>query len=301
MKRSLLPALLLLAAAPSLHAQAVVSPSIQGTSGSSAMGAGSQRMMFSAPQVSAAVMTSGPHALHSGFFGFLAGLTMLSAPPGQGMTLTIMTAAGLATVYLPAYSVPAGSAVSLALPAFVPPGGGGGFTALLDSAFQIDSSYALTLPTTLSLSYANADFAGKVPAQLIVARYDAARAVWVPLLSAVDASNEVVRAQAGESTLFQLMQLAPAGSVAGARAFPNPLRFSQGHTAMTFMQLPADAKIRIYTLKGVLVKVLTANASGMASWDGTNQAGAPAQTQAYFVSAQGGSGKPRTLSVAIER
>lgn len=88
--------------------------------------------------------------------------------------------------------------------------------------------------------------------------------------------------------------------VDSVRAFPNPFRPAQGHTAMTFAELPANARLRIYTLTGELVRDLTADAAGVASWDGRNQAGRDAASGVYFVLAQA-EGEKNTFKVVVQR
>ena len=69
---------------------------------------------------------------------------------------------------------------------------------------------------------------------------------------------------------------------------------------MRFQNLPAGARLRVYTFAGALVKDLSADGSGLASWDGTNQSGAPAASGVYFVFAQG-AGTSKTIKVAVQR
>lgn len=265
------------------------------------MTAGSQSMMFSAPQVGASTIMSGGDIVHSGFFGFMVGITNIATGlSGQPIVLTLVTPAGVATASFPADSILSGTVVSAQIPISVPADGGGGLSAVADTAIQINPNYRPALPTALSISYADTDTSGQTPAQFIVARYDAAGNVWVPIPSSVDQANQVVRAQTRLLGVFQLMQTAPSNTVSTAKAFPNPMRPALGHREMTFIRLPANSRIRIHTLKGVLIKELTADASGMASWDGTNQSGAAAVSGVYFVLAQG-AGESRTLSVAVER
>lgn len=93
---------------------------------------------------------------------------------------------------------------------------------------------------------------------------------------------------------------APSSTVATAKAYPNPFRPAQGQSQITITALPANARVRVYNMKGSLVKDLSSDGSGFAYWDGTNQSGSPAASGVYFVFAQGAGGK-RTLKVAIER
>ena len=66
----------------------------------------------------------------------------------------------------------------------------------------------------------------------------------------------------------------------------NPLRPTC--EPMTFKNLPAQARLRIYTLTGALVKDITTNSTGRGGgWDGTNQDSSPAASGVYFIFAQG--------------
>ncbi|MCR4296543.1 MAG: hypothetical protein NUW21_13490 [Elusimicrobia bacterium] len=292
---------LLCARAGPLRAQPVISPAFQGASGSIGMTAGAHLMMFSASQVAASVITSGAHTVHSGFFGFWAGSPLVAtALSGQATLLSIMTPGGLATASLPADSVAAGTVVTIQLPGSTPPPGAI-LAAVSGTGFELDPSYHPSAPASLSLSYASADLAGQDPEGLVIARYDALSGFWVALASSVDEGGRVVTAQTGDFGAFQLMGAAPAAAaVPTAKAFPNPLRPSRGHRAMTFTGLPADARLRIYTLKGALVQDLSADAAGRSSWDGRNRSGAQAASGVYFALAQG-VGRSAKITVAIER
>ncbi len=75
----------------------------------------------------------------------------------------------------------------------------------------------------------------------------------------------------------------------------NPIRPSRGITTNTFSNLPPNAKLRILTLSGRLVKELTADSSGIVTWDvGSTPSGI------YFLSAQG-NGTSRTFKIALQR
>jgi hypothetical protein len=100
--------------------------------------------------------------------------------------------------------------------------------------------------------------------------------------------------------LFQIMESSPSATVSAAKAFPNPWRLSQGPSSMTFTGLSAGARLRIYTLTGLLVKDLSSSAAGISSWDGTNEAGRPVSSGVYFLFIQG-EGQSRTLKLAVQR
>ncbi len=154
---------------------------------------------------------------------------------------------------------------------------------------------------TLSVSYLPADVNGLDRSRLILARYEPVQDLWVPLPSTSDTANNRVIAQTDHFSLFQIMQVDPTGNtVSSVKAFPNPLMFSQGQTTMTFSKLPANARLRVYTVTGALIKDIAVDGTGIARWDATNQAGLGVASGVYFVFAQG-DGEQRTVKVAVQR
>jgi hypothetical protein len=173
-------------------------------------------------------------------------------------------------------------------------GTGVGVQVLLDKSLQ-----PLTY-VTLTVGYRDQDVAGMSASRLILARYDEDRRTWVPLVSVVDSSTRSVTAQTNHFSVFQIMQTAAVEDISAIKAFPNPLMPARGHSLMTFAQLPANARLRIYDVRGSLVNELTADGSGMVQWNGNNRDGMPASSGVYFVYAQG-AGAQRTVKVAIQR
>ncbi len=152
---------------------------------------------------------------------------------------------------------------------------------------------------SMSLTYQPGGVTGLDPSKFILARYDPASSNWVPLTSS--RSGTTVAAYTSHLSLFQIMQSVPSSSVKSVKIFPNPLRPALGHTAMTFINLPANARLRIYTMSGVEVQDLNADATGMASWNGNNLRGMPAASGIYYVFAQDAGNTKTTFKVAIER
>jgi hypothetical protein len=152
---------------------------------------------------------------------------------------------------------------------------------------------------SVSISYLPSDVAGLDISRLIIARYDALRGLWMPLASSVDGANRRVSAQTDHLSLFQIMALHTATDVSSAKVFPNPWKESEA-SVMTFSLLPPGARIRIYTLTGVMVRDLSVDSSGIASWDGTNQGGTKVASGFYFAFVQAG-GQKRTLKLVVER
>ncbi len=159
----------------------------------------------------------------------------------------------------------------------------------------------------LSLSYPDANNDGIVDgtnvqaAQLLIYSYDPVSGQWTKQFpSSVDSVNHLVTGSTPHFSYFALFapSAAPSNTVATVQVACNPLRPSC--QPQNFRNLPPGARLRIYAFDGALVKDMNADGSGNASWDGTNQSGAPVASGVYFVYAQG-NGTTKTFKVAVER
>ncbi|MCL1971740.1 MAG: T9SS type A sorting domain-containing protein, partial [Endomicrobia bacterium] len=92
-------------------------------------------------------------------------------------------------------------------------------------------------------------------------------------------------------------------SLDNVKYYPNPIQPSKGlnYAKMNFSNIPAGTHIKIYTLLGQLVRDLKADASGMAVWDGKNNAGEKAASGVYIVYMKDGSGNEKRIKIAVER
>lgn len=228
----------------------------------------------------------------AGGFGTAAQQTV---PPGGG---TITSGSTIVTIPPGAFDSPVTVSVG---GASVFPGGSLGLNGI---AVGIEITVAGGLqplkPVTLKVCYTDADVAGVDEETLVLARRDAVKNVWVPLFTIPDPPNNCVTATTDHFSLFQIMAAGPQSTVDNAKIFPNPFRPTQGHTLVTFAVLPANARVRIYTFSGGLVKDITASSAGIATWDATNQSGQPVASGVYFVFVQG-AGQSKTFKVAVQR
>mgnify|MGYP001575448918 CR=1 FL=1 len=80
----------------------------------------------------------------------------------------------------------------------------------------------------------------------------------------------------------------------------NPLRPALGIRSTTFSNLPPNARLRIYTLSGRLVKDITADVAGIATWDATSSSGEAVASGIYFIHAQANA-TTRTFKIAVQR
>ncbi|MDD5302906.1 MAG: fibronectin type III domain-containing protein [Elusimicrobia bacterium] len=286
---------------------------------------------WTAGSATTSVTVAAASASLTGLFGGTTYYLRVAALNGDGME-TLMSSALLSTATLIATSTAAtigsgGGAILYAAPSgpvtvIIPPqafSGAVGVTLQTPTSFPSDTSPTANLTgsnvgieivldqavqpsqdVTITMTYQAGDILGLDAHRLIIARYDTTRNVWVPLVSTSNMLQRQVTARTNHFSLFRIMQAAASGTVDTALAFPNPLRPSQGHTLMTFANLPAGARIRIYTLSGQLVRDLSANAVGMASWDGRNQSGEKAASGTYAVFAQG-AGQSKTFKVIVQR
>lgn len=228
-------------------------------------------------------------------------LSAVIGPPGG--TILFNTPSGVASLTIPAGAYQQDVTVTLSTPSSFPtaPSPSGSLTPT-GVGLQVDVSPSIEPDRTslLTVSYTAAEMLGFDVAQLSLARYDDVDNVWVPLASSRSSAAQQVTGATDHLSPFQIMVSQAGAAVGSARAFPNPMRPALGETYMTFSLLPPNARVRVYTLTGVLVKDLTADGTGTVDWDGTNQAGAQVASGVYFVFATGG-GQNRTFKVAIQR
>lgn len=163
----------------------------------------------------------------------------------------------------------------------------------------------LQKPLRLAMPYRVSDVANLTASRLVIARYDEARAVWAPYHADLDAANRLATANIDHLSLFGLFQGAAAtDGVDGAKVYPNPFLPARGHAVQRFSNLPASATIKIHTIEGELVRELTADAAGLADWDGRNGAGQRLASGVYLAHVRGSSGgRPddRILKVIIQK
>ena len=153
----------------------------------------------------------------------------------------------------------------------------------------------------ISVSYRDSDVSGLDESKLIIARYDAAHSAWVPLFSSRDAALNTVRGKADHFSVFQIMQSNPAQDLSNIAIGPNILRPSRDPgQLMTFRNLPAGARVRIYTLVGELLCDTNEDGTGNAVWNGRNRSGKQAASGIYIVLIEA-DGNKKVFRVAIER
>ncbi|MCL1971460.1 MAG: T9SS type A sorting domain-containing protein [Endomicrobia bacterium] len=156
----------------------------------------------------------------------------------------------------------------------------------------------------LRLPYNNSDIAGMNEDTLVISKYDEEKNMWVPLKSKADNVNKQIIANIDKLSLYAIM-----GTTNTVKAFedvkyyPNPIQPSKGmnYAKMNFSNIPSGTRIKIYTMLGQIVRELEADASGMAVWDGKNNAGAKAASGVYIAYMEDGNGNKKRIKIVVER
>ena len=95
------------------------------------------------------------------------------------------------------------------------------------------------------------------------------------------------------------MQLAPGAAASSARVFPNPL-YTNTQGFFTFDNLPASARVRVFTLHGEEIFDASANASGIITWRPQNMVGRNVASGLYLAVIESG-GEKKIMKLAVVR
>lgn len=243
------------------------------------------------------------------FYPFISFFTLPAAQTavqtGVDKTVLYNAPSGEIKANIPAGSFPEAVNVTLKTPAaWNVPSPTAGLLALyspINLEVTLDKVLQPARNVEITVGYRDADLGGMDENKLVLARYDEAHGVWVPLPSTRDAANNKITAATRHFSLFQVMQVTPAATLTGVTVGPNPLRPSRTPgQKFTFRNLPADGRVRIYTYLGELLYETRADASGMAVWDGRNKANNAVASGLYLALVQGSGGK-KMIKLVIER
>ncbi|MBN1385299.1 MAG: T9SS type A sorting domain-containing protein [Elusimicrobia bacterium] len=87
-------------------------------------------------------------------------------------------------------------------------------------------------------------------------------------------------------------------TLADAYGYPSPFSPST-HGTMTFVNLTADAKIKIYSVAGTFVKEFTPNVNGVATWDGKNDNNESLGAGIYIVHVTDATGDSKIFKIML--
>lgn len=239
--------------------------------------------------------------------------------------ITLETSYGTISVLLPLGSIGSTTRITLAPSTGTLPAPNSAVSVMsptgIGVTFAISPQTLVLGALTVSVPYRISDLPlGTDRSRLVLAVYDGMNAVWVPLASVSDTAGNRVLAQTwnlpvsetrpGATPLsplwyrstFQIMQATPEAGLANVKIYPNPYRPNSVSDVMHFTNMTPNARVKIYTFLGELVRTLKADVNGMAHWDGANDAGRKAASGVYiaFVQTRGKSAS-RSFKIALER
>lgn len=154
---------------------------------------------------------------------------------------------------------------------------------------------------TVTMEYRPEDLEDFNLDRILMSRYDCEGGTWVPLVSMLDRSvRKLTAATTRLNCYLQAVEIKTEQVLSGAQIFPNPFRPSQGQARVLFSSIPPGSTVTLYTLTGEKLVQVSANSSGVASWDGRNQSGLNVASGVYFALIEG-NGLKQTLKVAVQR
>jgi hypothetical protein len=230
-------------------------------------------------------------------------VAILSIVPNVAQTLSFAGPHGPVTLDVPAGAFVQAATMTVTAPGTLP-GPASPSAALVPTglalSFVVTPSMEPQAPVTLVDSFQPAEVTGLNKSQLVLTRFDSAHNIWVPLPSQVDANLGTVTAQTDHLSIFEIMASVPPLALNNVKVFPNPFRPALGQKIVNFSNLPAYSTVRIFTVAGEKVADRTADASGMATWDGANQSGKKVSSGVYFALLES-DGDKKVVNVAVER
>ncbi|MCX5789626.1 MAG: hypothetical protein NTX64_14140, partial [Elusimicrobia bacterium] len=154
------------------------------------------------------------------------------------------------------------------------------------------------LPMTFAFEVLQAELPSN-PSLLSLARLDGSgNPVPLPTTSVpTPAGGYILTAQTNHLSTFAVIVSSPASTLAGRVVYPNPLHIGQGF--MTFKNLPAGTRVRVFTLRGEQLFDQHANASGLVEWPATNGAGHQVASGVYLAVLEAGTAKEIMKLVVI--
>lgn len=154
-------------------------------------------------------------------------------------------------------------------------------------------------PVTLELTYSGSLTGSDIP-KLVLARYNPVSGQCLPLETKISEGYKKITATLNHFSVFQLMLRAAASDLNSVLAYPNPFYTNRGQGFVTIDRVPANSKVRIYTLSGDKVWEAQATTTGMLIWKGVNSSGNLVASGIYLAVIDSSAGK-KVLKLAVER
>jgi sugar lactone lactonase YvrE len=219
-------------------------------------------------------------------------LRTAAVPVSSATVITVDSPKAKIEVSVPAGTFSSSVNLTVSVPSLIPQSGQAG---LLQSAIALEITNDLNLQPekdiTITLTYGDASLGDLDESKLSIAYYDTVSLRWVVIPSVVYASENKIVGTVRHLSIFSIVQLTAAADLTGVFVYPNPYRPGSGTAydnplmgnGVIFGALTANAKIRIYTIAGELVKELTVTGgSGEKLWDTLNKDGEKVASGVYI-------------------
>ena len=208
-------------------------------------------------------------------------------------------------LFVPEDSFPGSTAIAVSSSNLNPCGYLAGGLIPIEVAIYSENGAQPQVPVTLTIKFdqdptlAKNDIINKA-SQVVMARYNPVSGQCLPLETRVNIGERTITATLNHFSLFQLMVRTAATSLAAVSVYPNPFYANRGQGFVTIDRLPANAKVRIYTLSGDKVWEGAAGSTGVIIWKGVNKSGNLVASGIYLAVIDSSAGK-KVLKLAVER
>ncbi len=243
-----------------------------------------------------AYTTAGPSGAPSGSVGG-------TSDPAKSATISGTLPDNRAvSLSVPAGAFPAATAIAISSSVKNPCGYQPGGQSVAVEVFSQNGAQPME-PVTLTLWF-NSD-PGKNTiisdqAKLVLARYNPDSGQCLPLETEVNVGARTITATLNHFSLFQLIMRTAASGLSNVLVYPNPFYPNRGQGFVTIDRIPANSKVRIYTLSGDKVWDTTAGSTGVVIWKGVNKSGNLVASGIYLAVIDSSAGK-KVLKIAVER
>jgi hypothetical protein len=136
--------------------------------------------------------------------------------------------------------------------------------------------------------------------KIVLARYNPVSGQCLPLETVVNVGLRTITATLNHFSLFQIMVRTAASSLKDVLVYPNPFYTNRGQGFVTIDRIPANSKVRIYTLSGDKVWEGSAGTTGVVIWKGVNKSGYIVASGVYLAVIDSSVGK-KVVKIAVER
>ena len=124
------------------------------------------------------------------------------------------------------------------------------------------------------------------PKQAVLLRFDPASCKCVPVRNPGSPDSLKVTGQLNHLSIFQVGTVAATTTPESMRLYPNPY-YASRDGYLTIDGVPAESRVRIFTLRGEMVFDGSADSHGIFTWQGTNRGGRAVASGVYLVVVEG--------------